>query len=1841
MASFDGGLSSFDLAVDNNTEQHFGDPSASDAADTGELDHIWSREAGLEPTDDLEWVDSRFRVHSEGYSPSMSAQSDRDSVVDSKGYNKERVLDRSWIQLEQKPVEFFWERGFWADIFGNQDSESASSSMVRQFSLHRPAVVSEPVVDDSCDADVETSGFPQKRMKTMTYMDVVSKSSVQSWREHRDSMWEVAIRRWHSSAMTWKGDDCFIHMVQSKQDFRGQCQIIVDILHHKAPATLLKRCNSLSRLVNDLHANGLDFPCSESELYDHMCRQRSAGAPSSRLKSLLEAVTFVRHVFGCDSLDFCTKSRRCMGAASSSRVETVKQAPPLTVEHLRCVHAVIKSDPDPWNVVFCGMVLFCVYGRARWSDAQHSQFIEWDVDSTGNLCFVECSTAVHKTCRSLNMRHAFLPLTAVGKGVTESCWATYWQRARQELDIEDLSIFPLMPSPDEVGAPTVRPLSTAEASKWLHVILQQQCTKMALQSPVKYTSHSFKATCLSYLAKFGSWFEDRLALGYHTDQVRMALRYSRDGASRPLRVLEDCISAIREGRFFPDETRSGRFLDKQDCLLERVDTEVVGVTGAAKQETPTAVDASEIGGETIDLVSDYATTCSESSSGEEAVVMPKAPNRVLLIPDDATFQVHCDKIDSTGWLKRVMARNQLRTFSDLGFAVGTPQAPASAAEFDAFCNTLNSGTDMTISEVSRVRRLHFEACTLIVAHTKQQVSLDSSIEGARKLPAAEKQARLQQQQGRLLGVKISGELQPSHALIDLAASMLDSNTVIWIGPSKCSKRESEIQLAATKEKSQILSVEQQTLKVTAAEATLKVDNNTELQLQWSLQRRGIALDQCRLIDWDVHQRWVQYLLGLLSKPAPEGYAKIKMDQVIRADKELFMIMAEDHQQTEDRLTDVPSPMNVAFQKLVTDPRVTMLLLPVPQHATRSVDFPLGLPNLSGVDFIRTQAANHVYEVTAELVRMLVAWGVFTTIENPTNSLFWIIPCIASLIEDLGGYDCIFDNCCHGGARKKSSKFWGSLPWLLSLAASCPGEEVHHHKSWHPQVVDGKVQYPTAEEAAYPKLLCTRLAEIVRAKLLELGVIDVDNLQQQLEVEQTSLHRVVLPALPRGKRFKPLVSEYGAYNTVIHSLIVDEPLHLLPPGAKLVHQRISQWGEVRVDGAIADESVQDFSADKEVMVSQFGLPRAPLDFCERAVKCGHPRGMAVHLPQCVKEVIEQNLSMEPAELALLRCKELTRWTVRAEQLKQQEAEYKKSLPEHMQPLMQKKRILLFKEMLEAVDYPDKRLIADMSNGFSITGWQNKTGVFPQCVKRPQFSLSTLKQMAQGLNRAILQQLRDDRDGEELVNNTWEKTLEEVKLGYIWHDKAADPMEFFLAKRFGLVQRAGKLRVIDDCSIGGINSTLGAVEKYRVHAMDECAAYLAYMVDFLDKHNDIEGLSGRTFDLKHAYKQYGISEADRKVIRLAVRNPNTKDVSLFGVNSLPFGASGSVGGFLRISLAVWFLGMTLLRLVWTAFFDDYTVFSRDALVSNTAKTVETLFDLLGIEFARDGDKACAFAKCFKSLGVEINLTEFREKTVRLGHTKERREELSSVLEDILKEKCITAKQAESMRGRLHWFESFAFGRVANGAVKVLGDLALSGKRKVELSASEVASLRFLCKRVLAAPPLVITPSCLLSWVVFTDGACEGPEGQKKGGVGGVLVDPNGRVVSFFGGEVPDTVMRLLLRNSKNPIYELEVLPVLISIWLWGERFSLSQVCWYLDNEASRSAFIKAQGATVLAGTMVETFAIEEMRLQIKSWFARVPSLSNLADSPSRLEDQLLLSLGAVKGQIDWQAVESILG
>jgi hypothetical protein len=173
-------------------------------------------------------------------------------------------------------------------------------------------------------------------------------------------------------------------------------------------------------------------------------------------------------------------------------------------------------------------------------------------------------------------------------------------------------------------------------------------------------------------------------------------------------------------------------------------------------------------------------------------------------------------------------------------------------------------------------------------------------------------------------------MQPSFALIDLAAQMKETNCVTWIPPSKCSKRDSEIQ-NSVKEKPAVLSLEQQMVKLTSAEDHIVVDTSTDLQLQWALQRRGLAFDECALMSHSEHEIWVQQLLGQMTRDAPTGFAKVTAGQAIRADRELFTLMAQELQGPLQPDARGEMPMDKKMRELRTDPRVTMFLLPLPRQ----------------------------------------------------------------------------------------------------------------------------------------------------------------------------------------------------------------------------------------------------------------------------------------------------------------------------------------------------------------------------------------------------------------------------------------------------------------------------------------------------------------------------------------------------------------------------------------------------------------------------------------------------------------------------------------------------------------------------------------------------------------------------------------------------------------------------------------------------------------------------------------------------------------------------------------------
>ena len=302
---------------------------------------------------------------------------------------------------------------------------------------------------------------------------------------------------------------------------------------------------------------------------------------------------------------------------------------------------------------------------------------------------------------------------------------------------------------------------------------------------------------------------------------------------------------------------------------------------------------------------------------------------MALVDSEAAFSQHCTSIGAPASVINALKGANIVTFAGLAFACGTPQNPPSDDTFKDFCTNL-FGVEPSIGEISILRRIQFEASTLMVAHVKSQVSQDASgSDAVRKIPAPEKQQRLEDQKARLGGFTIEGETEPSYALIDLVNSMVDNNCVVWVPPSKCGKRESEIQMNS-KEKPQTLVLENQTVKVSAPVVEQNIDTSSEMTLQWCMQRRGVALDQSRLIAWATHQTWLQQLLTTLAKDPPEGYSKVRIDQVVKADRELFTIMANEIKGTLRPDPAGKMPMDEAMKLLRVDPRVTMHLLPLPK-----------------------------------------------------------------------------------------------------------------------------------------------------------------------------------------------------------------------------------------------------------------------------------------------------------------------------------------------------------------------------------------------------------------------------------------------------------------------------------------------------------------------------------------------------------------------------------------------------------------------------------------------------------------------------------------------------------------------------------------------------------------------------------------------------------------------------------------------------------------------------------------------------------------------------------------------
>ena len=293
------------------------------------------------------------------------------------------------------------------------------------------------------------------------------------------------------------------------------------------------------------------------------------------------------------------------------------------------------------------------------------------------------------------------------------------------------------------------------------------------------------------------------------------------------------------------------------------------------------------------------------------------------------FKSRAAEVGMTDVFVNKLATGGIETFGSLAFSSESTPTSNTESKFKTAIETL-IGEEVEAGEMIPLRRLWFEAHALVLSDIRSRTERTEA-DQPRKMPLAERMARIEKQKSELKGLVLNAASEPAHALVDKFQSMLDDGYITYIGPDRCMSREEEI----TKEKkdSSIAIDTSGGLKLTKKSLELQCDVSGELRLRAAFTRRALAMHQTQLVDFDVIEDWHQRLFAALIRIPPAGHKYITIQQILTADKQLWMLVS---QETRGKLAvqvGGATPLTAAFKQFYNSPEVLCFMTPLPN--TRS------------------------------------------------------------------------------------------------------------------------------------------------------------------------------------------------------------------------------------------------------------------------------------------------------------------------------------------------------------------------------------------------------------------------------------------------------------------------------------------------------------------------------------------------------------------------------------------------------------------------------------------------------------------------------------------------------------------------------------------------------------------------------------------------------------------------------------------------------------------------------------------------------------------------------------------
>ena len=306
------------------------------------------------------------------------------------------------------------------------------------------------------------------------------------------------------------------------------------------------------------------------------------------------------------------------------------------------------------------------------------------------------------------------------------------------------------------------------------------------------------------------------------------------------------------------------------------------------------------------------------------------------------------------------------------------------------------------------------------------------------------------------------------------------------------------------------------------------------------------------------------------------------------------------------------------------------------------------------------------------------------------------------------------------------------------------------------------------------------------------------------------------------------------------------------------------------------------------------------------------------------------------------------------------------------------------------------------------------------------------------------------------------------------------------------------------------------------------------------------------------------------------------------------------------------MKLFRLHWTVFFDDFYLIASDQESRHVELTQQAFFKLVGWEVS--SEKEAQFGAIARILGVQIDLSESLLGSFTVCNLESRVKELVNTIDDILNRRTLSAAEMRVLRGRLVFAEAQIFGRLAGIHMQQLSRWEHAvGESRVDNDLC--ASLTFLRDRIVLGGPRQVLADTGRVFHLYTDACFE----NGTGGLGGVLVDQHGTILSFFS-SVVDTKQVSMLNPLKKEtiIFELEALAVLVGTTCLlpseGVR-SNDRIVIFVDNGAVLSRLVSGKGGGEIDNRIFQSVLNWEHDTGSVCWYEQVPSTANVADDPSR--------------------------